>query len=166
MNIRFAKEEDWATLIDIYNQAVDETGYTADLEPITLEERLPWLRQHTPDVYPIYVAEAENDEIAGWCSISAYRTGREALRFTAEISYYIDKNHWRKGVASRLVEHAINDCPRLGIKSLFGILLDINVGSMKLLEKFGFERWGHMPNVADINGKECGHLYMGRRFYD
>jgi len=67
------------------------------------------------------------------------------------------------GVASKLVGHAIRECSRLGIKTLIAILLDINVPSVRLLEKFGFQKWGHMPNVADFDGKECSHLYYGLR---
>jgi len=51
------------------------------------------------------------------------------------------------------------------VKTLFGILLDINVPSVRLLEKFGFKLWGHMPNIADFDGKECGHYIYGKRFY-
>ncbi len=45
----------------------------------------------------------------------------------------------------------------------FALLLDINSTSVRLLEKFGFTRWGHMPDVADIDGRECGHLIYGLR---
>ena len=29
------------------------------------------------------------------------------------------------------------------------------------MEKFGFELWGHLPNIADFDGIECGHVYYG-----
>ncbi len=54
-------------------------------------------------------------------------------------------------------------CPSLEIKTLFAILLDDNDASVKLLERFGFERWGHMPAVANFDGREVGHLYYGLR---
>ncbi len=46
---------------------------------------------------------------------------------------------------------------------LFAILLDVNTSSVGILEKFGFEQWGHLPGVADFDGALCGHLYYGRR---
>jgi phosphinothricin acetyltransferase len=101
--------------------------------------------------------------LAGWCSLSAYRPGRMALRHTAEISYYVHQDHRRSGVGSALIAHAIAQCPRLGLRTLFAILLDINRASASLLEKHGFARWGHLPGVAEIDGRECGHLYYGRR---
>ena len=46
---------------------------------------------------------------------------------------------------------------------LFAIILDSNQGSIRLLEKYGFKKWGHLPRVADFDGIEVGHLYYGLR---
>ncbi len=86
-----------------------------------------------------------------------------AVRHTAEISYYIDNQFKRMGIATRLIEHAMQDCTRINIKHLFGILLESNVPSEKLLLKLGFERWGRMPEVAEIDGKNYSHIYLGKR---
>lgn len=48
------------------------------------------------------------------------------------------------------------------IRNLFALLLDINEGSSRILEKLGFERWGHMPGIAEIDDRECGHLIYGK----
>ena len=162
MSIRTAVESDLAQIVAIYNQAVATGTSTAETDPTTVEARPNWLRSHHSDQYPIYV-DVESEEIRGWCSLSPYRPGRMALRHTAEISYYVHENHHRKGVASGLIHHAIADCARLNLKSLFGILLETNTASIRLLEKLGFEHWGHLPNVADFNGEECGHIYLGKR---
>jgi Sortase and related acyltransferases len=101
-------------------------------------------------------------QVAGWCSLSAYRPGRAALRFTAEISYYIGLAYHRQGIATALIEHALAACPALRIRHLFAIVLEGNQASLKLLEKMGFEQWGYLPRVADFDGREVGHLYYGR----
>jgi L-amino acid N-acyltransferase YncA len=160
--IRIATDADLPEIVDIYNQAITLRTATADTSPITVESRRVWMQGHTPEQYPVYVAEA-NGSVVGWCSLSPYRPGRMALRHTAEISYYIDERHRGRGFGSGLIPHAIDDCPRLGIKTLFAIILDTNQGSTQLLEKFGFQKWGHMPKVADFDGDECGHLYYGVR---
>ena len=162
MNIRIAKLEDIGAIIRIYNQAIAAGQKTADIKPVTIDERKKWFSEHTPDKYPIFVAQDKN-EIIGYLTISAYRPGREALRYTAEVSYYVHSDHHRRGIASNLLRHAIEMCPSLQIKTLFAILLESNQGSIKLLEKFGFEKWGYMPRVADFDGIEVGHLYYGLR---
>ena len=162
MNIRTATFDDIEMIVDIYNQAIAAGQRTADITPVSTEDRKKWFEDHSPDKYPILVA-FEDNLIVGYLTISPYRPGRIALRHTAEVSYYIHFEHHRQGIASKLLHHAIDICPSLQIKTLFAILLDSNQGSIRLLEKFGFEKWGHLPRVAEFDGIEAGHLYYGLR---
>ncbi|PKQ63308.1 hypothetical protein BZG01_15900 [Labilibaculum manganireducens] len=162
MKIRLAIQSDLPAINDIYNQAVRKRYCTADLDEITLEQRIKWFEGHQPNQYPVFVA-VENDRLIGWICYSAYRAGRRALQSAAEVSYYIDEEHLQKGIGSQLMQFAIDEAPKYQFKSLFAILLAENLASLKLLEKFGFERWGLMPHVADIDGETCDHLYYGRR---
>ena len=162
MQIRIAKGNDLPAIVTIYNEASPSKRATADLELIRHEERGSWFAEHVPETHPIYVATI-NNEIAGWCSISAYRPGRMALRFTAEISYYVATAYHRKGVAGSLIRHAMVCCPQLKIKTLIAIVLERNGASKQLLEKLGFQRWGLLPRVADFDAEECGHVYYGMR---
>jgi L-amino acid N-acyltransferase YncA len=160
--IRMAAVEDVPAITEIYNQAIALKSVTADISPVSEDSRRSWLAEHSAEKYPVFVAE-EQGAVMGYSSLSPYRPGRMALRYTAEISYYIHEDFRGVGVGSHLIERAIELCPRLRIKTLFAILLDINADSVHILEKFGFQKWGHMPNVADFGGSECGHLYYGRR---
>lgn len=162
MDIRLATASDLPVINEIYNQAVRKRYCTADLDEISMEQRKRWFLKHQPDHYPIFVA-VENEKVIGWICYSPYRAGRRALQSAAEVSYYIHDEHLRKGIGSQLLEFAIKEAPKYQFKSLFAILLAANLASLKLLEKFGFERWGLMPHVADIDGEECDHLYYGRR---
>jgi len=160
--IRPAKADDLPAIVSIYNEAVAMKFATADVSPVSVASRQAWFADHTPTRYPICVWEAAG-EVKGWCSLSPYRPGRMALRFTAEISYYVQLKSHRQGIASRLVQHSMAGCASLPIKNLFAIVLERNKASCALLEKFGFERWGFLPRVADFDGEECGHIYYGRR---
>lgn len=161
MLIRLAQIDDLPAIVDIYNQSIPSRKSTGDTQPVRVEDRMTWFREHRPDEHPIFVAEVDGG-VAGWCSLSPYRPGRAALRFTAEISYYIAYAYHRRGIASALVEHALAAGPGLQIRHLFAIVLEGNQASLKLLEKMGFEQWGYLPRVADFDGKEVGHLYYGR----
>ncbi|MFC1883180.1 GNAT family N-acetyltransferase [Thermodesulfobacteriota bacterium] len=160
--IRFAELKDLKSIVDIYNQSVPYRNATADLQPITPKqgvERFDLGNKHT---FPIYVKEMDG-RVVGWCSLFPYRDGRLALMNTAEIAYYVDYSYHRQGIASSLVKHALSDCTRINKRVLFAILLEKNKRSVKLLEKFGFERWGYLPEVAEFDGELCGHIYMGKR---
>lgn len=162
MNIRIAKLEDLGVIVEIYNQTISAGEKTADITPVTTNERKKWFESHTPDKYPIMVAE-KGESIVGYLTISAYRPGRMALRHTAEVSFFIHFDHHRQGIASGLLQYAIDKCPSLQIKTLFAIIIDTNQDSIRLLEKHAFEKWGHMPRIAEFDEIEVGHLYYGLR---
>ena len=161
MSIRLAQLGDLPRIVGIYNQAIQTKHSTGDLQPVRIDDRMAWFSEHPPEKYPIFVAE-EGGQVVGWCSLSAYRLGRAAFHHTAEISYYIDFTHHRRGIGSALIEHTIATCPALQIRHLFAIVLEGNEASIRLLEKMGFEKWGYLPQVADFDGREAGHLYYGR----
>lgn len=161
LSIRLATVGDLPEIVDIYNQAVRERFATADLFPVTVDQRLAWFSEHEPASLPIYAAEHDG-AVIGWCSLSAYRPGRAALRGTAEISYYVRAASRGRGVGTALIRRAIDDAPGLGKRVLFGILLEKNAASINLLKKCGFELWGRLPDVASIDGELVSHVYYGR----
>ncbi len=161
MKIRTALYNDLSSIVDIYNQAIEERFCTADLDMVTVEQRDSWFKEHTEDHYPIFVAE-EATNISGWCSLSPWRSGRRALHSVAEISYYVAKDQRRKGIGKALFDYTLEKCPKLGLNSVFAILLDRNTPSIRILKKYGFELWGYFPNVAEIDGIRCGQIIYGK----
>jgi L-amino acid N-acyltransferase YncA len=160
--VRLALPDDLPSIVAIYNQAITAGNATADTHPFTVNQRMDWFMDHVPDIHPIYVYEDESGQILGWLSVSAYRR-RPALARTGEVSYYVDYRHHRRGIGSELMQYAIQDAPRTGRKIFIAILLEWNVASIRLLEKYGYQRWGRMPEVAEYDGRLCAHLYYGRR---
>ncbi|MBI5950465.1 MAG: N-acetyltransferase [Chloroflexi bacterium] len=165
INFRTAELVDLPAIVEIYNQAVPTHRSTANTTPVTVEGRKAWFYEHDPDQHPIFVAEVDG-QVVGWCSLSVYRPGRSALRFTAEISCYIDNNRQRQGVGRELVRHALEAAPSLGIKNIVAVLIDRNEASRKMVEKLGFQQWGYLPRVLDFDGQECGEFYYGIRVAD
>lgn len=165
LKLRIAKLEDLPPIVEIYNQAVPSHRSTANTTPWTVEARKKWFDEHEPDRRPIFVAELAGC-VVGWCSLSVYRPGRAALRFTAEISYYVDTAHQGQGIGQALIRHALDASPSLEIKNVIAVLLDRNEPSRKLLEKLGFGQWGYLPRVLDFDGEECGEFYYGKRVVD
>jgi len=162
LKIRLAAEPDLPAMLQIYNEAIAEGFATADTEPVTVEQRLPWFRQHNAAHYPIYIGEVQG-EVAGWCSLSPWRAGRKALYGIAEISYYVAADRRRQGLAGALIDQALQQAPQLRLTHFMAILLDRNEASVRLLEKKGFARWGHLPEVARFGEITCGQYIYGRR---
>jgi len=160
MIIRDALESDLPSIIAIYNTTVPTRMVTAELEPTTVEARLPWFREHSPDQHPFWVMECDSCVI-GWLDFKKFQA-RSAYRGTSEISVYVDENFRRRGVARRLLEEAIARSPSLGIDAIVGLIFGHNQPSLRLFERHGFERWGLLPRVARLDGVERDLVIMGR----
>ena len=159
MIIRDAVEADLPAIIEIYNATVPTRMVTAELEPTTVEARLPWFRDHSPDEYPFWVAESDG-RVIGWLDFKKLLP-RCAYRATAEISVYVHENFRRHGVGQRLLEEAIARAPSLGITVLVGLIFGHNEPSLKLFQRFGFERWGFFPGVAQLDGVKRDLVVVG-----
>jgi phosphinothricin acetyltransferase len=59
------------------------------------------------------------------------------------------------------MRHALGQAPKLGFKALIAILMEPNAASIALLKKFGFQLWGNMPGILEVDGKSYDHQYYG-----
>ena len=159
MMIRDAIANDLPTIVAIYNAAVPSRIATADLEPISVDSRRFWFYEHTPDYRPIWVMEVDGS-LVGWLSFQSF-FGRPAYQRTAEISIYVAPAYHRCGVGRQLLSQAICQSPSLGIKTLVGFIFAHNKPSLKLFETFGFQRWGYLPTVAELDTVERDLVIMG-----
>jgi phosphinothricin acetyltransferase len=158
--IRDAVEADLPAIVEIYNEAIRSRISTAQLEEVSVEQRLPWFHQHSATVHPLWVAEIDQ-QIAGWFSIHPY-VERAAYRATAEISVYVSGEFQRRGVGKAFLEKAVADSPNLQIRTLIGCIQAHNEASVRLFFRAGFERWGFLPRVTRIDGVDRDVVIMGR----
>lgn len=162
MPIRHAQFEDLSQIVDIYNQTIPSRLVTADLEPITVESRHDWFHTHTPDARPLWVMTGDKDnQITGWLSYKSFY-GRPAYDQTVEFGVYIHQNHHRRGIASRLIDHAIAESPNLNVRTLLGFVFGHNAPSLMLLKKYGFEQWAHLPEIATLDGVRRDLIILGK----
>jgi L-amino acid N-acyltransferase YncA len=159
--IRDAREADLTGIVAIYNEAVPGRRATADTEPVSVGSRLPWFQEHSPDRRPLWVAERDG-AMVGWLSFQSFY-GRPAYAQTAEVSVYVSGGAQRGGVGRRLLARAIDVAPRLGLATLLAFVFGHNEPSVRLFEAHGFTRWGHLPRVARLDGREADLLILGRR---
>ena len=160
MIIRDALEVDLPAIVEIYNAAIRGRISTAQLDPVSVEEKLPWFREHSPESHPLWVAEIVG-EIAGWLSFHPFIT-RCAYRGIAEISVYVSEKFRRRGLGQALLEKAIAQAPRLELTALVGCIFGHNEASLRLFERLGFERWGFLPRIARVDDVERDLVIVGR----
>jgi len=156
---RLARQADLPRIVDIYNATIASRLVTADLEPVSVAQRLLWFEAHIPGKRPLWVLERDS-VVAAWLSYSSFY-GRPAYDKTAELSVYVDEAHRRAGLGSYLVHQAIVHAPALGVDRLLGFIFGHNTPSLALFERFGFERWAMLPGVARLDGVERDLVILG-----
>ena len=156
--IELASEKDLVDILDIYNQAI-EAKDNAVLKTINYDTFNDEFSKRDLQEYPIYIYK-ENEKIIGWISLSPYRANRIAYKKLKEVSFYVDYNHLGRGIGSILLSFIIQNKSKHNYDSLIAILISGNTKSVKLLEKFNFEKWGNFPNVLDMSpGTESVSIY-------
>ena len=158
---RLARREDLARIVEIYNATIPSRQVTADLEAVSVASREPWFAAHTDAHRPLWVAEADGQVIA-WLSFSSFY-GRPAYDGTVEISVYVDEAHRARGLGRELLAAAITHAPSLSARTLLGFIFAHNAPSLRLFQRHGFETWGHLPRVAQLDGIERDLVIVGRR---
>ncbi|MEJ6401148.1 GNAT family N-acetyltransferase [Nicoliella lavandulae] len=165
-NIEFnqATRSDLPYIVDVYNESIPGRMATADLEPISVGERVEWFKQHEPNHRPLLIINYDGDR-AGWLSLSSFY-GRPAYDETVEISIYIDNNFQHRGLGNAAVNHAEKAAARIGVKNILAFIFAHNTPSLHLFEKNGYEQWGHLPDVALMDGKQRSLNILGKRIAD
>ncbi|HAC65568.1 MAG TPA: N-acetyltransferase [Cyanothece sp. UBA12306] len=159
--IRDAIESDLPTIVNIYNASIPSRIATGDLQEISVESRLKWFNDHSPEHYPLWVMEVD-DKIAGWLGFQAFYYGRPAYNKTAEISLYISPHYQRQGVGKTLLQQAIKKAPSLDLKTLLGFIFAHNQPSLNLFIKHKFQKWGYLPQVAELDEVKRDLIIVGR----
>lgn len=158
---RPARFEDLPEIVAIYNSTIPSREVTADTEPVSVASRHAWFAEHSPERRPLWVAE-QDGVVAGWLSYSNFY-GRPAYAGTAELSIYIDERARKKGLGSYFLHEAIGFAPQIGVHTLLGFIFGHNRPSIALFERFGFERWAHLPGVARLDGMARDLLILGKK---
>lgn len=160
VNIRLAIRSDLEPLRDLYNEIIAEGGFTGHLDPLTQEDRLEWFEEHQAKDFPLVVAQGAPG-LEGYGSISPWRKGRRALDGTVEVSLYLGPISRGRGIGHALLSDLVGRAREAGHAKILAVVFDTNRPSLRLLEGFGFSRWGHLPDVVNLPTGRCGHVLLG-----
>ena len=160
MIIRDATEADLPAIVEIFNATIPSRMVSAQVDPVSVEERLPWFRAHSADHHPLWVTCDEKQVIA-WLSLQSFLP-RCAYAGTSEVSVYVHEDFRRCGVANSLLNEAIARASSLEITALLGHIFAHNEPSLRFFARAGFERWGLLPRIARLDGVERDLVIVGR----
>lgn len=179
--VQRASCDDLSEILAIYNQSIAGKQATANLTPVTREERQAWFDEHIhSQTRPIYVVRAiekgskpaaETDKtpsltqtdgpIVAWGSFSDLYA-RTAYHISTEISIYLHRDYHGQGLGSLLTRWMLTQAPSLGIRNVVALIFAHNQPSLGLFRKHGFEQWGYMPAVCDMEGFVADVVMLGK----
>lgn len=156
-----ASIEDLPKIVATYNSTIASRLVTADLEPVSVESKLAWFNAHSPEKRPLWLVML-NEKYAGWMSFNSFY-GRPAYDGTVEVSIYLEEDVRGKGLGKACLQKAIDISPLLKIHSLLGFIFGHNKPSLKLFYQFEFEKWAHLPEVANMDGIMRDLIILGKK---
>ena len=156
--MRLATDNDLTRIVEIYNSTIPTRLATADLEPVSVEDKRKWFETHSAN-RPIFVEDIDSD-LAGWLSFESFY-GRPAYHLTAEISLYLDSRFRGRGLGKRMLSEGISKASGLGLENLVAYIFSHNAPSISLFKKHGFVTWGELPGIADMDGERYSLTILG-----
>ena len=160
MLIRSAVPEDAERLLEIYSYYVLHTAVSFECEVPSAEVFRNRIR-HTLEHFPYLVLE-EAGVIQGYAYAGPF-VGREAYRFSAELTIYLDQSSRRRGYGRKLYEALAEELAARGFRNLYACIGDpisedeyLTRDSEHFHQRLGFRKVGTF--------EKCGYKFS--RWYN
>ena len=157
ITIRPAQPADLAGINAIFNYYVAHSTCVWTTTPCSEAERLAWYEEHGASM-PVLVAES-GGHVVGWGALGSFRTAY-TFAGTLEDSVYVHHDFHRRGVGSGLLAELIASARRNGLRSLLANISADQTPSIRLHEKFGFQKVAHLRHVGRKFDQWFDGVYM------
>ncbi len=148
--IRDAVDADAVAITAIYNQGIEDRSATFETrlrEVAELRERIADSRR-----YPLLVVCDAAGRVAGWASLSSYRS-RPCYAGIAEFSIYLGREHRGQGLGQPLLQALIERAAALGFNKLIARIFIFNAASRALSRRCGFREVGVYQRHGQLDGR-------------
>ncbi len=143
--IRQASCADLAEINSIYNYYVAHSTCVWTTQPCSEAERKAWYEEHGQSM-PVLVAEY-NGRIVGWGALGSFRAAYTAAG-VLEDSIYVHHDFHRRKIGSRLLAALIEAAKQMRLRSILANISADQTPSIRLHEKFGFQKVAHLRQVG------------------
>lgn len=150
MNLRRVDFGDTSQIVEIYNYYIQNTHHTFETESVSRAEMQKRIGEIS-EIYPYLVAE-EGGEILGYAYATRYKA-RSGYRHSVEVSVYVKNNVHQKGIGTRLYQKLFDELSPTEIHAIIAGIALPNDASIRLHEKFDFEKVAHFREVGFKFGK-------------
>jgi L-amino acid N-acyltransferase YncA len=143
--IRPVTPDDAQALADIYNPYVRDTTITFEEEPVTAGDMAARISLVTK-AHPWLVWE-EGGHVLGYAYASVWRA-RAAYRHSTETAIYLAGDQQGRGIGTALYRALLAELRARGFHLVLGGLALPNEASVRLHERLGFKKAGHMREAG------------------
>jgi len=152
IKIRLATVDDLPQITEIYNHYVLNSPVTFDVEPYTVERRMPWYAQFgTSGRHRLLVAE-EDRRVIGYAGTTRFRP-KAAYDTTVETTIYCSMDNTRRGLGTMLYSALFEAIAGEDIHRIVAGFTMPNPASQVLHERFGFKLVGIFREVGRKFGR-------------
>lgn len=160
VKLRAAEAKDCFAICEIYNFYIQNSVVTFDeqnMEVSQWQEKLTYLNKQN---FPFIVAESDNGELLGFAYVAPWRQ-KSAYRTTVEDSIYLRAAATGKRVGTKLLEELLKLSKQAGVKEVVAVISDSGAeSSVRLHERFGFKKQGHLAKVGFKFDRWLGTILM------
>jgi L-amino acid N-acyltransferase YncA len=144
--VRSATAEDAEAVAAVYNHYVTQTVVTFEEEAISASEISRRIGEVQAASLPWLVAD-RGGLVVGYAYATKWRP-RRAYRFSSEVTVYVHPDHGARGIGSALYRQLLAELRDRGIHAAMGGIALPNDASVRLHERFGFEKVAHFAAVG------------------
>lgn len=152
VQVRPGREADLQALTDLYNHYVRETPITFDVEPLTLEQRRPWLLSHPEDGPHRLLVASQADRVLGYATSSPFRP-KAAYATSVEVTVYCAPDAGGLGVGTLLYASLFEALAGEDVHRAYAGIALPNEASARLHARFGFRPVGVFREVGRKFGR-------------
>ncbi len=146
MHTRNATIEDAESIVQIYNQGIEERIATFETQPRTVDDVRAWFGSDK-----LLIVVEESGAIIAFASTSAY-SARQCYAGIVEFSVYVASEARGRGAGRLAMEALIEAAMRSGYRKLLARVFPENVKSLNMLRSLGFRRVGIHEKHGKLDG--------------
>jgi phosphinothricin acetyltransferase len=145
VQVRSAAEEDLVRAREVVNHYIEHSVFNFRTAPQSIDEvRALWAQRHQR--FPWLVAVVDG-RVVGVAYAGPWND-RDAYRWTVESTVYVDPSAHRRGVGDALYTELLDRLRRQGFHSAVAVIALPNDPSVRLHERHGFARAGHLREAG------------------
>ena len=147
MQIRDALDTDLAGILEIYNDAVQNSTAIWNDKVVDLDNRRAWLAERHEQGYPVLVALDDQRQVAGYASFGPWRP-YDGFRHTVENSVYVRPGQRGGGVGRSLMQALIERAREMNKHVMIAAIESENRASIHMHQQLGFIHAAQMRQVG------------------